>query len=131
MPYAGDHGFSIEGQLPVITPKPVEAPTYVVVWRRGGTSFCEWIRVLERYTDRDDARAKAREIERMGYRAIVHPWNQIVAIGMPIGWTHDCVEWERDHVTIIRDPSGVMVHTYWGQGREGEPGSVEEAKRDW
>ena len=97
---------------------------FTVVYRKGGTSFCEWIRVLELYHDEADAKAKAAELERMGYRAVVHPWNFIVAIGLPIGWCPTSVDWEIDHVHIVRDHDGVMLRTYWGAGRAREPGSV-------
>ena len=39
----------------------------------------------------------------MGYKALVMPYATLRAIGMPIGWTADSVDYERDQVVYEMD----------------------------
>jgi hypothetical protein len=77
--------------------------TYSIVYRSGGTHNCTWQRVMNSYADVASANAKAAEIERMGYKALVTPYATLRAIGMPIGWTADSVDYDRDTVVYEMD----------------------------
>ena len=76
---------------------------YSIVYRSGGTHCCTWQRVLNSYADVASANAKADEIERMGYKTLVTPLATLRAIGMPIGWTADSVDYDRDQVVYEMD----------------------------
>lgn len=56
---------------------------YAVIYRTGGTPNWKWHRVLDVYATRAQAEAKAGEIGRMGYPALVHNAARLDAIGMP------------------------------------------------
>ena len=77
--------------------------TYSIVYRTGGTHNCTWQRVFESHADVASANAQAAALERMGYKALVMPYATLRAIGMPIGWTADSVDYERDTVVYEMD----------------------------
>jgi hypothetical protein len=66
------------GVLPMTT-------TFTTIYRTGGTEKCVWKRCLPVLTA-EAAAEQAAQIERMGYRAIVHRTHMLDAIGMPEGW---------------------------------------------
>jgi hypothetical protein len=53
---------------------------------------------MDSYADAASANARAAELERMGYKALVTPYATLRAIGLPIGWNADSVDYERDTV---------------------------------
>lgn len=71
-----------------------------VVYRTGGTHWCKWHRVLDNYATFQQANDKANEIKRMGYKAIVHKTDTLNTIGLPVGWKHDSVDWEKDEINV-------------------------------
>ena len=77
--------------------------TYSIVYRTGGTHNCTWQRVFEGHADVASANAQAAALERMGYKALVMQYATLRAIGMPIGWTADSVDYERDQVVYEMD----------------------------
>jgi len=77
-------------------------PMFAVVYRTGGVYSCKWNRVLENYSTRDEALVKAQEIERMGYKTIIHKHSTLDIMGLPVGWKHHLVDWERDTIKIDR-----------------------------
>ena len=77
--------------------------TYSIVYRTGGTDRCSWRRVGYAFVDVASANAFASDTERAGYKALVMPTAQLDAIGMPIGWTADSVDYERDTVICEMD----------------------------
>jgi hypothetical protein len=77
--------------------------TYSIVYRTGGTHNCTWQRVMAAHADVASANAQAAALERMGYKALVMPYATLRAIGMPIGWTADSVDYDRDQVVYEMD----------------------------
>lgn len=65
------------------TTQAAQATKYAVIYRTGGSANWKWHRVLDAYATRAQAEAKADEIERMGYPALVHSAARLDAIGMP------------------------------------------------
>lgn len=76
--------------------------TYSVVYRTGGTLQCTWRRVFTVFTSESDALAQAAQIERAGYRAVVHETAHLNSIGLPIGWEPHSVDYERDKIECDR-----------------------------
>ena len=72
-----------------------------VIYRTGGTHNCKWIRVLDAYPI-DQAHTIAASIERMGYRTVIHDTDTVRAIGLPIGWDPDSVDWGNDQIFTDR-----------------------------
>jgi len=72
---------------------------YSIVYRTGGTQNCKWTRVLDAYP-LDRAKEKASEIERMGYRTVMHDTDTLRALGLPIGWEPESVDWVNDHIVV-------------------------------
>jgi hypothetical protein len=64
--------------------------SFVVYYRTGGTHKAEWRDVWETYSDRATATAKADEISRMGYKAVVNTARARKSLGLPIGWCPKC-----------------------------------------
>lgn len=60
--------------------------TFTVIYRTGGTHNCLWLKTTPVATKRE-ANDRAANIERMGYKAIVHETRALNSIGMPVGWT--------------------------------------------
>lgn len=56
--------------------------SYTVIYRTGGTENFQWKKCLPVAT-REKAFQDKAEIERMGYKSIVHDTDQINAIGLP------------------------------------------------
>ena len=63
---------------------------YAVIYRTGGTENFKWVRVLGSFT-RDAAFAQKDELERMGYKSLVHQAAQLDAIGLPDTFSADTV----------------------------------------
>lgn len=61
------------------------ADTYTPIYRTGGTKRCTWRRV-EAQPTKEAAQAKAAEIEKMGYKTLIHVTRILNVIGMPTGW---------------------------------------------
>lgn len=59
--------------------------SFTVVYRTGGSKRCTWHRT-KTYPTREAANGAAAEIERMGYKALVHVTRQLDLLGMPVGW---------------------------------------------
>lgn len=59
---------------------------FTVIYRRGGPAACSWHRVSLTFPTREEANDLAAEIERMGYKALVHETRQLDLVGMPQGW---------------------------------------------
>ena len=78
---------------------------HVVIYRTGGWSSCRWVRTLGTFTA-VEAHKRMREIEASGYKAISRPFSEHKSLGMPVGWTPECVDSETDTVT------GDEWHTY-------------------
>ena len=60
--------------------------TYTVIYRTGGTERCTWRRTFVAHRTRESARKMADDIERMGYKAIIHVTRELDVIGLPEGW---------------------------------------------
>jgi len=56
---------------------------YSVIYRTGGTVNFKWNRVLETYKTMEAARAIVAELEKMGYKALVHHTRSLNLIGLP------------------------------------------------
>lgn len=56
---------------------------FAVIYRTGGTENFKWTRVLENYRTREAAQTKAAEIERMGYKTLIHRAAQLDSNGLP------------------------------------------------
>lgn len=83
---------------------------YFVVYRSGGTHSCRWTRLLDRYT-LVEANAKRDELVKMGYAAMSQSAHQIETIGMPYGWSHDSVDWDKDEIINEHDRRGLIWRT--------------------
>jgi hypothetical protein len=59
---------------------------YTVIYRTGGWLTGKWFKVLETYPILEAAGKCKAEIERMGYKALVHETEKLEALGMPEGW---------------------------------------------
>lgn len=55
---------------------------FAVIWRKGGTANFEWMRVLDNFT-REEAEAKAAEINRMGFATHIHKADLLDTVGLP------------------------------------------------
>lgn len=55
---------------------------YTVIYRTGGSERFTWHR-LAKNTSLEIARKDAEEIERMGYKTLIHKTKQLDAIGLP------------------------------------------------
>ena len=64
------------------------AKTYTVIYRTGGTENFKWHKVLTHFTDYESARKRALEIERQGYKTIIHDTDKLNTIGMPDNASH-------------------------------------------
>lgn len=84
--------------------------TYFVIYRTGGTDWCTWQRLFDRYT-LTEANAKRDELMRMGYQALTQSASQLEKIGMPYGWTAQSVDWTADEVKTEYDRYDVPVKT--------------------
>lgn len=56
--------------------------SYTVIYRTGGTVNFEW-KKCQPTADRAAAYAMRNDIEKMGYKALVHDTNQLEIIGLP------------------------------------------------
>jgi hypothetical protein len=74
--------------------------TYAVIYRSGGTHRCTWTRCLVRFTELQKAFDLKEELERMGYKALALRTEVLEAIGMPIGWEANSVDFEKDVVEV-------------------------------
>lgn len=92
-----------------------KSDTFAVIYRRGGKMACEWHRILERYETKDAAKAKADEIERMGYKALVTTYSSLESIGLPIGWEAGCVDWEKDSIGFGSELTTWRKHVECGE----------------
>lgn len=87
---------------------------FIVAYRTGDTAQCIWRKVLELFPTREDAEAFVRErLGRQGYHAVVHHYEEYAAHGLPVGWEAKSVDWEYDHINVVRDSSGLMLETWW------------------
>lgn len=83
---------------------------FAVLYRSGGTHHCTWTRILDAFSEENAAKARA-DMERMGYKALVVSFRQLMAVGMPIGWEYNSVDYDRDQVTIHNSAHGVPMQT--------------------
>jgi hypothetical protein len=74
------------------------ADTFTVTYRKGGTLSCTWSRVMERFATREAAQAAQDALTRAGYASIVQPTRYADAVGLPVGWDSQSVNWDCDHV---------------------------------
>ena len=56
--------------------------SYTVIYRIGGTERFEW-RKCAPVATHDEAKQQREEIERMGYKALVHRSEYLATIGLP------------------------------------------------
>lgn len=59
--------------------------TFTVIYRVGGTHRCEWRKTPVCQT-RQEANERVADLERAGYKALVHDTDRLTAVGMPEGW---------------------------------------------
>jgi hypothetical protein len=59
--------------------------TYTVIYRTGGTARCSWHKTQVQ-RNREDAYALQRDLEKAGYKALVHDTALLNSVGMPEGW---------------------------------------------
>jgi hypothetical protein len=78
----------------------VQTDTFQVIYRTGGTHFCEWRLVYTMFVSHSDAIAKASEIERMGYKTLVRSSKELASVGLPVGWDAEGVDWESDKIEV-------------------------------
>ena len=90
--------------------KPNSQPSHFVLYRTGGTDWCTWQRLFERYS-LEAARAKQDELMRMGYQALVQSAEQLERIGMPYGWSAQSVDWSADEIKTDHDKHGIPCKT--------------------
>ena len=64
------------------------AETYTVIYRTGGPARCKWHRTTPAHATRASAASYASDIERMGYKTLVHRTHILDAVGMPVGWEY-------------------------------------------
>ena len=88
----------------------MSASFYLVMYRTGGTDWCTWRRLFDRY-ELKAANAKRDELMRMGYQALVQSADQLEKIGMPYGWTAQSVDWSRDEIKTEYDKHGLPWRT--------------------
>ena len=60
--------------------------SYTVIYRTGGTENCKCRRQNKNMLACGAARPLADDIERMGYKALIHRTADLDAHGMPEGW---------------------------------------------
>ena len=60
--------------------------SYTVIYRTGGYASFEWKRIGTDFQTKADAKVKADEIERMGYKSLIFSTRQLNAAGMPEGF---------------------------------------------
>lgn len=75
--------------------------TFTVIYRSGGPHNCLWHKTVPVVTKRE-ADARAANIERMGYKAIVHETRALDSIGMPVGWTPELAYMVEDDPRITK-----------------------------
>ena len=63
-----------------------ERKYYTVIYRTGGTENAQWHKIFERYYDKEQANEKKLELEKMGYKSLVHDGKLLELHGMPEGW---------------------------------------------
>ena len=59
---------------------------YYVIYRTGGTENCTWNRVFTMFQNMKSAIECKKEIEKQGYKSIIHKSKALLSIGMPEGW---------------------------------------------
>ncbi len=59
---------------------------YTVIYRIGGPARFSWRRTFDQYRTMKAAIDKQREIERMGYKALIFDSDELNRHGMPTTW---------------------------------------------
>jgi hypothetical protein len=75
-------------------------PIYTVVYRTGGTHQCKWHKTLVATKDEAEAAQVLDEIKTQGYHGFVTTKYLLDVVGLPIGWTAESVDFEKDYVKI-------------------------------
>lgn len=58
-----------------------------VLYRTGGKLNFVWKRIYDVYFTKADAKAKADEIERLGYKTLIVSGETLEERGMPVSWS--------------------------------------------
>lgn len=59
--------------------------TWTTIYRTGGTTRCRWHKTTPQVR-REDADAMRADLEKAGYRALVHDTRLLNSVGLPEGW---------------------------------------------
>lgn len=76
--------------------------TYSVIYRFGGPERCQWNKLFNTFQTLEQAIENVERLERMGYKALRFKTDKLNAIGLPIGWEPNKVDWKRDTIIIDR-----------------------------